>query len=42
MEAEEGDALDRRPGDLLWPEWFGKRRHWLEREKAIQGASAPT
>jgi hypothetical protein len=37
MEAEEGDALDRRPGELLWPEWFGKRRDWLEREKAIQG-----
>jgi hypothetical protein len=37
MQAEQGDALDRRPGELLWPEWFGKRRDWLEREKTIQG-----
>jgi len=37
MEAEEDDPLDRAPGAVLWPEWFGKRPDWLEREKNIQG-----
>ncbi len=37
MEAEEDDPLDRALGAVLWPEWFGKREGWMQREKIIQG-----
>lgn len=35
MEAIEGDALGRKPGELLWPEWFTP--DWVEQEKRSQG-----
>jgi predicted phage terminase large subunit-like protein len=34
-EAEEADALGRRPGEWLWPEWF--TNGMLAREKIVQG-----
>lgn len=35
MEAREGDIMGRKPGELLWPEWFDAA--WVEREKRVQG-----
>lgn len=35
MEAIEGDALGRKPGELLWPAWFS--HEWVEQEKRSQG-----
>lgn len=35
MEAIEGDVLGRKPGELLWPEWFNA--DWVKTEKRIQG-----
>lgn len=35
MEAGENDALGRKPGELLWPDWFTPQ--WVEQEKRSQG-----
>lgn len=35
MEAEEGDPLGRKPGEVLWPQWF--EPEVMAREKLIQG-----
>lgn len=35
MVAREEDALGRKPGDLLWPQWFNYE--WVEQEKRAQG-----